>query len=90
MLGVYGDVPLLGRMEHRVATMPGVRQPYLVHTGRERGESMTDLRKLHTNGSSTVVSLSNTARNELGVESGDYVKVLVRDGEVILRSVEGL
>jgi formylmethanofuran dehydrogenase subunit D len=51
---------------------------------------MTDLRKLHTNGSSTVVSLSNTAQNELGVESGDYVKVLVRDGEVILRSVEGL
>jgi len=71
MLGVYGDVPLLGRMEHRVETMPGVRFTHLVHTGRERRESMTDLRKLHTNGSSTVVSLSN-------------------DGEVILRSVEGL
>jgi len=49
-----------------------------------------DVRKLHTNGSSTVVSLSNAARNELGVENGDYVKVLVGDGEVTLRSVEGL
>jgi len=70
--------------------MPGVRLTYLVHTSGAGGEMSNDIRKLHTNGSSTVVSLNNKAQAELGVGVGDYVKVVVRDGEVVLRSIEGL
>lgn len=54
----------------------------------ETEKRMTDVRKLHTNGNSTVVSLSSEAKNELGVESGDYVHVVVKDNEVLIQSVE--
>jgi len=49
-----------------------------------------DVRKVHDNGGSTVVSLSNEAQAELGISLGDYVQVTVRDGEVVLRSIDGL